>query len=497
MARTNQVEGVPFIGTYPHKNVLTTCSNERYKKPCGRLWTFVSLAFSAMESALLCLGGFLAGCCCASQGGASRAGRSSAISAAKRGRELRGAQGSTPKSGGASPSSSRQNEGMLERARSALATFSGIGGIQQEASGRSLQQTRQENWRGRIWSLKLGPGASTSVEARFCDDGAHWIVTMKDRGPSLDVKAVLLTEDGSHELEHDWGQSFHGQTPLVQGTAVLQLHFRNQHASFSERNLEVKMFLFRAGARIGEHSFVKTAMLSWATELVHSTFLTRDVKLKAAHLNVVEIERVMHDQLWDRYVKTRKEIMMQLSRESQEHFSHAATHAEMLTNEHVPLPLSKAANEHWLFHGTSASNIMAIFEDGFDDNHQLTHGSAFGAGIYFTECSSKADMYASPAEHTDVHDHGGLCCMLLCRVTLGRARKLDSEFHIDTAKLKADMQTGQYHSVLADRQRLFASYREFVTPASQTYPEFLIWYERQNKSGVQLWKEKQWGGDLF
>lgn len=34
------------------------------------------------------------------------------------------------------------------------------------------------------------------------------------------------------------------------------------------------------------------------------------------------------------------------------------------------------------------------------------------------------------------HDHGGLCCMLLCRVTLGRARKLDSEFHVNKTQLE-------------------------------------------------------------
>jgi hypothetical protein len=47
-------------------------------------------------------------------------------------------------------------------------------------------------------------------------------------------KAVLLTDDGEHELEHETGQSFHGQTPLCEGEAVLQLHFRNGHASFTE-----------------------------------------------------------------------------------------------------------------------------------------------------------------------------------------------------------------------------------------------------------------------
>lgn len=39
----------------------------------------------------------------------------------------------------------------------------------------------------RIWSFKLRAGASATVEARFEDDGAHWIVIMKDRGPGIDV----------------------------------------------------------------------------------------------------------------------------------------------------------------------------------------------------------------------------------------------------------------------------------------------------------------------
>jgi len=364
-------------------------------------------------------------------------------------------------------------------------------------SARSSMQVKRENWRGRVWSLRLEAGASTCVEATFTNDGAHWIVTMKERGPGLDIKVVLLTDDGPHELEQDHGQSFHGQTPICEGSAVLQIHFCNKNASFTARHVEVKVFLFRAGSRIGEHSFLRTAMLVWMSDVIHSTFCVKDVKLKADHLKVVEVERVMHAELWDKYVQARKEIVLQLSRESAEHFHHSSTRVDSLADAHVPLPLSQAANEHWLFHGTSATNVMSIFEDGFEENHTLEHGSAFGSGIYFTECASKADMYAQPAEHTDVHDHGGLCCMLLCRVALGRSRKLDSEFHVDSMKLRQDMQTGSYHSVLADRERLFSSYREFVTPAAQTYPEFLIWYERQHKSSFQQWKDHNWGGNLF
>lgn len=286
------------------------------------------------------------------------------------------------------------------------------------------------------------------------------------------------------------------------------------------------MFLFHTGARIGEHSFVKQPMLNWMSELVTSTYMRRDVKLKADSISVIEVERVMHDQIWDRYVKTRRGlpehvsgsirscftsispclrlseaaragIISQLYKQSNEHFAHSSTHCEMVTDQRLPLPLSAAANEHWLFHGTSATNAMAILEGGFEEQPQLTHGSAFGAGIYFTECSSKADMYATPAEHDEGHDHGGMCCMLLCRVTLGRSRKLDTQFHVDKEALQREMESGHYHSVLADRERLFASYREFITPANQVYPEFLIWYTRHQKSGMQQWKDRNWGGDLF
>lgn len=53
---------------------------------------------------------------------------------------------------------------------------------------------------------------------------------------------------------------------------------------------------------------------------------------------------------------------------------------------------------------TSATNVVSIFEDGFQQQPSLAHGAAFGSGIYFTECSSKADMYTSPAEHTEVRE---------------------------------------------------------------------------------------------
>eukprot|EP00438_Fugacium_kawagutii_P034566 Skav216759 [mRNA] locus=scaffold3303:41070:54670:- [translate_table: standard] len=203
-----------------------------------------------------------------------------------------------------------------------------------------------------------------------------------------------------------------------------------------DRQVEVKMFPFHAGARIGEHSFVQAVMLKWISDVVHRSFLRRDVKLNADSLTVVEAHRRIQEQSSDGW---------HLSQQANEHFAHSTTRCEIVTDPLVPLPLSQVANEHWLFHGnlgwvrgwTSSNNVVSIFEEGFQDKPHLTHGAAFGSGIYFTECSSKADMYTVPAEHREaVHDHGGLCCMLLCRVTLGRARKLDSEFHVDKNQLQ-------------------------------------------------------------
>ena len=116
--------------------------------------------------------------------------------------------------------------------------------------------------------------------------------------------------------------------------------------------------------------FEAQVMLKWISDVIQKSFLRRDVKLKADSLAVVEVERVMHDGLWERYVRRRKSVLMrlgfqqqvggsgsgswhlrQLSQQANEHFAHSSTRCEILTDVLVPLPLSQAANEHWLFHG--------------------------------------------------------------------------------------------------------------------------------------------------
>lgn len=353
-------------------------------------------------------------------------------------------------------------------------------------------------WTGRVWSLSLGPGEETSIEVRFKNDGLHWWVSMRDRGPGIAVTATLVSAAGKQELENDTVQSVHGQTSICHGEGLLKLELQNTFARVSTRQVEVSVFPFRAGARLGSHDFLRGSMVDWMSVLLNDTFLVKkEVQLKADWLEVVEVQRIMHEGLWNRYDRHRKEIAKKLAQSPPGGGRSTSKKTSVITDQHVPLSVMAAANEHWLFHGSSAHAVCSISEQGFVDNHKVNHGLAFGAGCYFTECSSKADTYATPAEWKESIDKRGLCCILLCRVVLGCSRVFDSEFHIDKAKLKVDMASGNFHSVLADRERLLGSYREFVTPAVQAYPEFIIWYRREHKSGLQAWKERNWGGDLF
>lgn len=416
------------------------------------------------------------------------------------GKNVKAAPVTKPKQAGAGSSSSFVNE-----AASAVRSMLGNHPVAEPRrsvshNGPSIVVDDEEigTWTGRVWSLSLGPGEETSIEVRFKDDGLHWWVSMKDRGPGIAVTATLVSAAGKHELENDTVQSVHGQTGICHGQGLLRLDLNNMFARVSTRQIEVSVFPFRAGAQLGSHDFLRGSMLEWMSVLVNDTFLEKkEAKLKADRLEVVEVQRIMHEGLWNRYARHREEIARKLAQSPPASGRSTSKKTSVITDHLVPLSVMDAANEHWLFHGSSAHAICSISEEGFVENHKVNHGLAFGSGCYFTECSSKADTYATPAEWRDSVDRRGLCCILLCRVVLGCSRVFDSEYHIDKAKLKVDMASGNFHSVLADRERLLGSYREFVTPALQAYPEFIIWYRRDYKSGLQSWKERQWGGDLF
>lgn len=158
------------------------------------------------------------------------------------------------------------------------------------------------------------------------------------------------------------------------------------------------------------------------------------------------------------------------------------------------MPVNETCNEFWLFHGTTAEAARSIARDGFTKPSKAVHGMVFGSGTYFCECSAKADLYAVPASDSfGEEDRAGLCCMLLCRVVLGKSfvsRTLKPEL----SKIVAALETGQCHSVLGDREELLCSYREFViSNPAQAYPEFIVWYRRVRKKSLEKWWDDRFG----
>merc|ERR1711890_89233 len=76
--------------------------------------------------------------------------------------------------------------------------------------------------------------------------------------------------------------------------------------------------------------------------------------------------------------------------------------------------------EHWLFHGSNWAALESISNSDFDLTRSGSNrGQLYGRGIYCAECSSKSDEYAE-------QNGDGIRCMMLCRVTLGKLRYIDS-----------------------------------------------------------------------
>lgn len=137
-------------------------------------------------------------------------------------------------------------------------------------------------------------------------------------------------------------------------------------------------------------------------------------------------------------------------------------------------PIDAEINEYYLFHGTRPESAQSITEGDFRlDLAGSNAGTLYGRGVYFSESTGKSDEYAT-------EDPRGWCCMLVCRVTLGRLLYTDEEYP-DTNALVRHCTRGTYHSVLGDREKIRSTFREMIVfDTDQAYPEFLIWYSRQH-----------------
>eukprot|EP00929_Paragymnodinium_shiwhaense_P108092 TRINITY_DN74412_c0_g1_i1.p1 TRINITY_DN74412_c0_g1~~TRINITY_DN74412_c0_g1_i1.p1 ORF type:complete len:908 (-),score=186.70 TRINITY_DN74412_c0_g1_i1:126-2849(-) len=132
--------------------------------------------------------------------------------------------------------------------------------------------------------------------------------------------------------------------------------------------------------------------------------------------------------------------------------------------------LDEAANEQWLFHGTTLAAVEGIVGHDFRIDLAGSHrGTLYGRGIYLAECSSKADEYADEAED-------GLCRVLLCRAALGRV--LVDKQKRPSAELESQCKAG-FDSVCGDRAAAVGTFREFILyDDTQVYTSFVVHYRR-------------------
>ena len=123
-------------------------------------------------------------------------------------------------------------------------------------------------------------------------------------------------------------------------------------------------------------------------------------------LEVVQVLRVEHVDLWESYMLQRRQMHERLAnKDVPEVVPSCITHG--LGTE----LLSGAVNETHLFHGTQRKWANLIVSQGMDE--RVCSWGLNGAGLYFAENSSKSDEYMT----ADASD--GLCDMFICRVLMG------------------------------------------------------------------------------
>jgi len=132
-------------------------------------------------------------------------------------------------------------------------------------------------------------------------------------------------------------------------------------------------------------------------------------------------------------------------------------------------------NEWLLFHGTSPESANSILSGTGDFVISLAGsatGTLYGRGTYFAESITKADEYAHA-------DKDGLCCVLVCKVAAGHVLYND-EVTPDAEKLQQQCISGEFHSILGDREKCRGTFKEIVIfDADQVYVEYALFYKRQ------------------
>jgi len=209
-------------------------------------------------------------------------------------------------------------------------------------------------------------------------------------------------------------------------------------------------------------------------QVTYKNVWTRD--RKATGVNKVpkwyKFEKAMknenyHD--WTGYFLKRHYTFLSLSAKPFVQHSPLTAKATRLMARHK---LRDYVNEWFLFHGTSHEAAEKIAADDFTMSLAGTAtGTLYGKGTYFADCITKADEYAK--EGID-----GTCCVLLCRVVGGMVLYNDEDTP-DGNKLQEQVTSGEYNSILGDREKCRKTFKEYVLyDASQVYVEYIIYYRR-------------------
>jgi len=237
----------------------------------------------------------------------------------------------------------------------------------------------------------------------------------------------------------------------------------------------------------GSDEWTSIAALVEGSRVPHPSF----ANLKS--MKITNILRVENAELWSKYYS----------------FSESIRTRSGTPVTPIKLTYSKAIdssiNEFYLLHGTSKyvidNNITKV---GFDEK-MARKGGFFGAGIYLSENSSKANLYVPCPKcgcFTEASTIICVCensesveyCMMVCRVLLGDTYICNKYSEIEMrgtpknpvskAPFKPNS-TQRYDSIIGmgkvdGDKRSLNYYREYVIyDGRQAYPEYLIFYTRE------------------
>lgn len=208
-------------------------------------------------------------------------------------------------------------------------------------------------------------------------------------------------------------------------------------------------------------------------EMLRSTFLRRRTRDRDSDmpqsLRLLKLQRVEDSKLWIRYQAAKERVRRKRGGQCTP-LRRLSRGGDVKTTA-IDNRIDPNLNEFYLWHGSTPEGVHGISEDGFKINLAGSHaGTMFGPGAYLAECCSKSDEYAHEGEGIYKDIYG----LILCRAVCG-----EMYYTEQAGQFTSVIESGQYDSVLGDREAARGTYREFVLfDKDLIYPEFVVLYTR-------------------